>query len=268
MIDYKFILFLISIFSILYIKKKLNLGTNITLYVKEIYTDDNRYCKDLKKPFSIYLDISDQFVPEYIEIFDAFNFTMIPEYNFYANNLTFTCSIIGPTETMASYIICELIDKFDLDENINYIMEKYDDEKKFSVEFEGEKYDFTIELLSMYFEIGHKNDDYSPLKPKITGSQVINYSIQEEHHIDFIFDTYLKDNELPGIILHDNSMEISLIELNCTKNDTNKLKCNLNNETVPGPIDNYKIYSIYYKNLCGFRENIDDTISVTSGKDL
>ena len=265
MIEYKFFLFLISIFSILYIKKKLNLGTDIILYVKDIYTDDDRYCKDLKKPFSIYLDISDQFVPEYIEIFDAFNFTMIPEYNYNADNLTFSCSIIGPSETMASYIICELIDKFLLDENINYIMEKYDDEKKFSVEFEGEKYDFTIELLSMNFEIGNKNDDYSPLKPEITGSQIINYSIKEEHYIEFLFDTNLKEKELPGIILHDNSIEISLIELNCTINDTNKLKCNLNNETVPGPINNYKIYSIYYKNLCGFKEIIDDTISVTSG---
>jgi hypothetical protein len=257
---YKYIFFLISIITILYIKKIFNLGTELTIYVKDIYTDDNRYCKDLKKPFSIYLDISDQFVPEHIEIFDAFNLTMIPEYNFFADNLTFTCSIIGPTEII---IICELIDKFQINENINYIMEN--DEKKFSIQYEGEKYIFNIELLSMNFELGNKNDDYSPLKPKIIGSQVINYSTEEEHHIDFLFDSYLNEKELPGIILHDNSLESNLIELNCTKNDTFKLKCNLNNETVPGPINNYKIYSIYYKNLCGFREIIYDTISVTSG---
>jgi len=261
MIEYKYILFLISIISILYIKKKFNLGTELTIYVKDIYTDDNRYCKDLKKPFSIYLDISDQFLPEQIEIFDAFNFTMIPDNNFYADNLTFTCSIIGPTEII---IICELIDKYYINENINYIMEN-ENEKKFSFQYEGEKYDITIDLLSMNFEIGNKHDDYSPSKPKIIGTQIINYSIDEEPHIDFLFDTYLNEKELPGIILHDNSIETSLIELNCTKYDTYKLKCNLNNETVPGPINTHKIYSIYYKNLCGFREIIYDTILVTSG---
>ena len=80
----------------------------------------------------------------------------------------------------------------------------------------------------------------------------------------FSFDIKLKDEELCEIIIYDNSLEKSLIELNCTKNATNILRCFLYNETVPGPFDDYKIYSMYYKNLCGFKENMEDTLSVTS----
>jgi hypothetical protein len=260
----KFFLIFLTFYSIIYIYKKYNSGTSVVLYVKEIYADDNRYCKDLTKPFYIYLDISDQYVPEFIEIRNAFNFSMVPENETYKEKITFFCTIVGPTETLASYIICELNKKFPYTENVNFIMEKYDDEKKFSFEYEGELIDFTIELFSLNFEIGNKKDDYCPVVPKIISSQVINYSESEEQYIDFSFDTKLKEEELPGIILHDNSIEKSLIELNCTKNATNILRCFLYNETVPGPFDDYKIYSMYYKNLCGFKENMEDTLSVTS----
>ena len=207
------------------------------------------YCKDLTKPFYIYLDINDQYVPKYIEIYNAFNFSN------YTEKITFICSIAGQTETFTSYIIYELNKKFSYTENINFIMEKYEDEKKFSIEYKGKLFDFNIELFFMNFEIGNKNDDYFPVVPKIICSQVINFSEDDEQNVCFLFDTKLKEEELPGIILHENSIEKSLIELNFTKNAINVLRCFLYNEIVTGPFDDYKIYSMYYKNLCEVKEN-------------
>ena len=129
--------------------------TQYQIYIKNIYTQniDEYGCSD--NDITLYFNIiSGQSIPENLKEENVFNINIQSENLNEIEKIIFNCDLFGPTNSEDAFIKCNLKDKIPKYYKSDFYFKKIDFDKSFSMNYENELLNFTLDIMEQPNIIG------------------------------------------------------------------------------------------------------------------
>ncbi len=129
--------------------------TQYQIYIKNIYTQniDEYGCSD--NDITLYFNIiSGQSIPENLKEENVFDINIQSENLNEIEKIIFNCDLFGPTNSEDAFIKCNLKDKIPKYYKSDFYFKKIDFDKSFSINYENELLNFTLDIMEQPNIIG------------------------------------------------------------------------------------------------------------------